>query len=262
MNKQSFSQYTVVWENMIGSRKEQQDAIDIIPIGENCCVTVCDGMGGMQDGAVASQEAIVALHRYFECFVLFENPAHDIPAFLENALQRMDAHVAKLRLENGQHRQMGTTVVTAIIWENMLFWMSVGDSRLYIFRDGELIQATRDHNYLYTLNQLYNAGIISEADYYSEQEKGDALTSYIGINGIEFYDICKSPFRLRENDIVILMSDGIYKSIDDPHIRDILSKNRSVIDKAESIVSIIQEASQNRSQDNASFVLIKWGKTL
>lgn len=245
-------QYRIVSRSIVGSRTEQQDALTFGKTENSFYAIVCDGMGGMEDGAAASKAVVQTMKWLIE-----ENAdrIQNVPDFLLRCIDVLDEKVINLRTRE-QKSGCGTTIVAVVIQADRLYWLSVGDSRLYICRDGEMIQATRDHNYLYTLQELYNAGQITQTQYESESRKGEALTSYIGIGGVELFDICQHPFELAVGDILLLTTDGLYKTLSDNKIKDVLAGVSRLEDAADALISSITEFPKP-NQDNTSFITIK-----
>jgi protein phosphatase len=150
----------------------------------------------------------------------------------------------------------GTTLVAGIIHEDNLNWVSVGDSRMYIFRDKEFIQLTQDHNYFLELNELFDSGKIDREYYKKEAVSGDALISYIGMGGISRINANKEKFHLEENDTVLICSDGVYKTVTDEKISSIIQSS----DSADKISKEIKKEIENKNfneQDNYSYIVLK-----
>lgn len=213
----------------IGERSEQQDAIFVKHLESGGVLLIlCDGMGGFNGGSKASNTAISEMLR-----VICNDNLDNIPDLLTYAMDVADSAVFKLKDENNRRLGAGTTCVTVLIKNNKLYWLSVGDSRLYLIRNSAIIQMTRDH--------VINC----------------QLCSYLGINGIERYDISEKPLDLMKNDILILASDGLYRSISE---RDILKYSVTETDVdvlTEKIINSAVNAGKGRNQDNASIILCK-----
>jgi serine/threonine protein phosphatase PrpC len=245
--------YEIIKKSIIGKRPEQQDAVDYFRANGFLFAVVCDGMGGMKGGSVASQTALAC---FKELTMNAENLSEDLPEFFLRSIDIMDEAVFRIEDEAGDKMNSGTTFVALAIKDRSAFWLSVGDSRLYILRDGEILQVTRDHNYLFTLNQMLSAGVISKTEYEEQLFRGDRLTSYLGMGGIEFMDICQAPFALKSGDYLIITSDGLYKTLSDEEIQDIIIDAQSVRAAAERMVDSVLERDRI-CQDNTSFALIK-----
>lgn len=237
-----------------GSRDEQQDALFYSVMENMTVVILCDGMGGMHFGAAAANAAIDVMKRQMDQKPDFRL---NVPDFFVQAIPALDTAVLNIADSYPDSCKAGTTIVCTVLVDNRLFWLSIGDSRLYILRDGEMVCATRDHNYLYTLDYLLQEGKIDQSFYGKEKEtKGGALTSYLGMGGIDFYDISQSPFPISPGDVLLATTDGLYKALTDREICAVLQRNENAQKAADELLSVVK--SKNISgQDNTSFVIVK-----
>lgn len=211
-----------------GNRKYQQDAVYVSgsrKIAGNrktrVFAAVCDGMGGMADGGRASSTAI---HMFREGFEKIEKePNIQIPTFFRQGIRSVDAVISQFPKEAG--KGSGTTLVAVIAENNRLYWASVGDSRIYILRGRDMIQVTRDHNYMLRLQQMVDNGQMTLQEAQAKKQK-EALISFLGIGNVTLMDINEQPFEMQFGDIVLLCSDGITKTLPDDQIRDIIKMMR------------------------------------
>ncbi len=237
--------------SLLGTRQEQQDSFGIIQEKDRGIAVVCDGMGGLSFGQQASQGAVsILLERYHnkpkEC---------PFPDFFQESLEYMDEYVYKLGRSGTQGRS-GTTVVAVAIEEGKLYWLSVGDSRLYLLRQGALLCATQDHNYRLLLDQRREQGTISPQEYEREMERGNALVSYIGMKGISLMDGNPSPFLLQAQDTLMLMSDGVYRVLSKDASRTFGESSGSASELARHLCERVEQESRP-NQDNATVIAIR-----
>ena len=242
----------VAYNSFIGMRENQEDALSCECDGRNCIAVLCDGVGGLDMGERASAAAV---ETFRALFTLDNLAGADIPTLRRRALHEMDERVSALAGETA-NAHLGTTVVAAVIRNDQLFWISVGDSRLYILRDGELLQATRDHNYSMTLDFMRKNEMISSETMSREQKRGDALVSYIGIGGLELFDICEFPFILKDGDVILLSTDGLYKTMSEDRIKSVLMQC-SVMQFAANQLTEFVKNNMTEDQDNTSFIIIQ-----
>ena len=243
-----FNNCSYAVRSIIGNRTEQQDSVGVVTGEKTLCAVVCDGMGGLNGGKSASRVAVDAMVDIFR--QIKENePMSEV---LVNSVDILDEAVFMLVDETGNRLESGTTVVSVIINNNDLFWMSVGDSRLYLIRNDEMVQATRDHNYELYLDSVSETYTPTESD----MEMSQALISFIGMGGISVMDVSSNPVLLVEGDVVLITSDGLYKAISDEEIKKIIKNNSDVETAADELLSEAEKAAPD-TRDNTSFVLIK-----
>lgn len=242
--------YRISAKSLIGKRDEQQDAYSFFKVGNLICAVVCDGMGGMECGKTASNSTIDLITQIIQ---KTNGEISDIPDFLLHCIDTLDENVCKIKKSDNEKANAGTTIVVCIINGDKLFWLSIGDSRLYISRGNEIEQATRDHNLGFTLEQMKNENKIS-LDLYNEQvTKSEMLTSYIGMGGIDFYDICQSPFIIKPGDILLITTDGLYRTLSENELVDSLLHDDEAANAFETRIKDIDKP----NQDNATFIIIK-----
>ena len=201
----------------IGRRAYQQDCY-CIPSdtsgGAFLCV-LCDGMGGMESGELASQTAANALTAAFEkAGRKVEKPFE----FLEKNILEIDRTVHQLTDAHGNPLRSGTTLLAAIADADKLYWASVGDSRIYLLHGGQLRQLTRDQNYGEVLLQQLLTGKISIEEANADPQK-DALTHFVGIGDLNNINMPAAAQPLGADDIVLLCSDGLYRSLEEEEMQ-------------------------------------------
>ena len=244
--------YKVAMKSIIGTRAEQQDRAFQVSNNQGAFAIVCDGMGGSECGSAAS---LAVVEKFKELYGK-KDPLEAFPEFYLKSIDILDECVYHLRNKNGKRAYAGTTIVAAVIEHDELFWLSVGDSRMYILRGDEFVQATRDHNYFFRLNKMLGEKEIDESQYQIESVKGDALISFVGMGGIEVMDISKEPFKLIPGDTILLTTDGLYKALKDEDIKKCLQTTN--VETATDV--LVRKASEiaYRAQDNTTCIVIRY----
>ena len=250
--------YYTASETHQGTRDYQQDALYVMGTvnersGETATVfgVLCDGMGGMQSGGEASSLVVDEIRRELEALPDGAN----IAAFFREKIRRLDSMMSE-RFGDGA---AGTTMVSVVAIEDKLYWCSIGDSRVYLIRGGEILQVTRDHNYYMELLEDVLKGRITqeEADNHPKKE---ALISFIGSGSADLIDANTEPFTLINGDIILLCSDGLTKSLADEEVRKLVQKSSYDLKEAARILINTAIDIDMNPKDNTSVILIQYIK--
>lgn len=246
--------------SVIGKRKEQQDTVladDEYSYFEKgrAIATLCDGMGGLKGGKLASSACASLLNNSFHALTKDEDISH----FYRNIIQRLDFDVKKLKDENGKALNSGTTLVSVAISDGRLYWISVGDSRIYLIRNGKMLCITHDHNYSMILNQRVQKGQLTKEQAESDPQK-DALVSYIGMGGVKYIDINSKPFVLSDGDCLILCSDGLYRTVEEVEMLRIMTAPNNDMRSAAKELTDLAISKNKRNQDNTSVITIQFNE--
>lgn len=194
-----------------GARSYQEDALiaDFSNGSELGFVVLADGMGGHAAGDVASK--IVVTEMFTEltfmrtemeksntciCDVLRKAALH--------ANEALKDHVAAYPETKG----MGATLVATVIVGGKLYWISIGDSPLFLFRDNVLIQLNEDHSLSRTIDVMVQSGVLSAQDGANHPDR-NVLTSVLFGEPIQEIDCPSDPTQLRAGDTLIVASDGL-----------------------------------------------------
>ena len=233
----------------VGGRESQQDTLFVGESEDQLLAVICDGMGGLNGGEKASELAVRMLAESF-----YSRRIASVPDFYRTLLPRIDEAVFGIEA-GGRRIGAGSTLVSVILGPAGLFWASVGDSRLYLYRAGELICPVRAHNYRLLLDRMLEAGRIDREVYRREEPKGEALVSYLGMGGLQMADISENAFLARPGDQILLCSDGLYKSLPDERIRQILASAEPPEARAGQLLDGALAAG-GAKQDNTSGILL------
>jgi serine/threonine protein phosphatase PrpC len=159
-------------------------------------------MGGHTAGNVASSIAVTIFNKFFQSSF----PPIEVEAALTEALNLSNEKIRASVKEKPALRGMGCTMVTAYLDDDDLYWVSVGDSHLYLIRERELIKPNANHSYGAHLDMLKEQGIEFE------EQVGmlrNMLMSAITGEKISNIDISETPIKVRSGDRVIVASDGL-----------------------------------------------------
>lgn len=219
---------------------------------------VADGMGGHGYGEVASELAIRTSHHYVgasrDRFDVSWPFGYEVNKSLdENRLAtaiNMANRLVWREVENTPaYAGMGTTIVAAIVNEDRVAIGSVGDSRAYLIRDGQMRQLTVDDSWV---ANLIREGAISEEQAMSHAKR-NVLTQAVGSH--QQLDVHTLEETLQGGDILALMSDGVYGVIESAALRSILF---SCPDLRTSVRQVIEAARQQGAPDNASCIVLRY----
>lgn len=247
--------YEISLYSTIGNRSEQQDRVgyEFKEIGG--LVVLCDGMGGHEGGSLASNIAVEEFLRAYQAYTGDDNPQQ----FLLQMIDSLDKKIASLTKPDHTKMRAGSTLSAILLEKNNLHWVSVGDSRIYIYRKDEFVQVTKDHNYMMLLDERKKQGKISDAEYQLEIGKGNVLISFLGANGLPYVEHNSAPLELLSGDIVVLITDGIYKLLSDDEVHEKLKEGQTLENILKNIhrLTKYKAVENNVKQDNISIALIK-----
>ena len=242
-----------------GQRELQEDSVVTdFPVGMDVgYVVLADGMGGHAAGEIAS--AIIVTEVFAELkFKLSDLARHEqsIPSILKHAALTANGCIRDYVAENPTNYGMGATLIAPIFVEDRLYWISVGDSPLYLFRDGRLRQLNEDHSMAPEIDLMVASGLISPEEGQNHPDR-NCLRSVLLGDRINKIDCPDEAFQLREGDIVIASSDGLQFLSDDDIVR-LLTKDadRSSIEIAHTLLTGVNSLN-DPDQDNISISVIK-----
>jgi len=244
---------TVATAQIRGTRDYQEDtlAVQALTVGghaDDLLLVLADGMGGHAGGDVASRLVV-------EQFCIAYGNCHgSIPMDLRSCLNVANEALANAAMDMPELRGMGTTLIGCVIRENELYWVSVGDSPLWVCREGVLQRLNADHSMVPLLDDMVRTGVMdSEAALVDARR--NMLRSAVAGRVVELVDLCEEPWQLLAGDIVILASDGVETlTVDELAAALKNPRAKSLQQLADDLTASIEAAGQ-RSQDNASLVL-------
>ena len=243
--------------SVLGDRDEQEDSFGFALKKDEGLAVVCDGMGGYNGGATVSAMAVDSFLKDYTQSPFWAEPSKKMIELSKNADALVCDYCSGKGTEYAFHA--GTTLVSIYIKKKDLYWCSVGDSRAYLFRNGEFVQLTQDQNYKAVLQGKLNTGVIDENEYQAEIKKGEALISYLGIGNLNLIDFNEIKLELQSNDRIIIMSDGLYKLLSDDEISRITNNFTNVGDALQALELKARKNSKSVqiSRDNMTVIIIK-----
>lgn len=246
--------------DILGTRRTQQDDCwyGINSAEHELLAVVCDGMGGLSGGEQASETAISVISELYRQSA----PIQDPQAFFREAAIAANKAVQALKTKDGKALNAGSTVVAVLIREDEVYWLSIGDSRIYLLRDCEIYPCCKEHNYEAMLREKLDSGEITPEEALADKTRRDALTSYLGIRSLKLMEINQTPLKLLPNDMLLLCSDGLYKSLKDDEICRLAVENKMDVQMAAETLTAQALAHAVGGQDNTTVILIRYNGDL
>lgn len=231
---------------------------DSVARNEVCgLVVLADGMGGYNAGEVASGIAIEVLLSEIVPALKNASPVERdretgeelAVMLLARGIHKANASIYQAAQGHSQYAGMGTTLVTALFYDNRVVVGHVGDSRLYRLRGEALETLTRDHS---LLQEQIDCGMISVENARHSQNK-NLVTRAVGIDAELIPEIHLHDVEV--GDVFLLCSDGLNDMVDDDDIQSILYAMQGNLPLAAE--QLIQTANDNGGRDNVSVILVK-----
>jgi protein phosphatase len=204
-------------------------------------LAVADGMGGALAGEVAAQVAVEAVAR-----LAAPVTADDV----RRALEEANRAIRRMASEDPDKAGMGTTLTAAMLADDRIDVVHVGDSRAYLWRDGELRQLTEDHS---VVAELVRRGSLSAEDAEHHPQR-NVITRALGAEPEVVADTVSEP--LRDGDVVMLCSDGLSSYVPERDIAGILAAAATL---REAAAALVERANAAGGTDNVTVVLARAG---
>lgn len=204
----------------IGARGSQQDSFGFGDPEDEAFLAhggfvavVCDGMGGMEHGDLASRTAV----RSFLDAYSRKTPDENIPEALERSVREANDRVVEMARELGAAESVGTTLVAASVIDagaesKSMYFISVGDSGLFHISEGQMQTVNRPHIFANILDTAVSRGTLSKEQALLHPER-ESLTSFIGVGVLEEIDRNVDPWPIADGDTILLASDGLFKTL-------------------------------------------------
>lgn len=222
---------------------------------------VADGVGGQIAGEIASRLAVDTIGRYFDGLERIDN----ISKHLEQAILQANDAVYKASQDNPEYRGMSTTVAVNAILDDYLFIAHVGDSRIYLFRDGRLRQISTDHTWA---QEAIEAGLLTPEQAKKHPNRNVIRRHLGGSPEVEVdHRLILEPGQsaiaarsnqgmiIREGDTLLICSDGLTDMINDQSVHETLLNH--YFDLTAAANELIEKANQAGGKDNITVVLLQ-----
>ncbi len=209
---------------------------------------VADGMGGYEGGQEASRIAVETIEQTYS-----EGDYSDPQSLLTNGIRAAHNRVLQYGIEHPGLAGMGTTCTAIALISANLYFAHVGDSRLYLIREGKPTRITRDHSYV---NRLVETGLISSQEAETHPHR-NILTAAVGA-GIEVVpEYPPAPIQLASNDNLLLCTDGLWGVVTDEEI------GKAVDGKPpqSACESLVRLAKERGGPDNITLMILRINKS-
>lgn len=237
--------FRIAWQTDVGIRRRGRPNEDRVEVwteqGKPPLLIVADGMGGHRGGAVASQ---LVVQHFLSCYQDLPSST-DWRAGLTSCVYA--AHRAVRDAAQQRHfPSMGSTVVAAVLLPDRVIGVNVGDSRAYLFQEGELKQLSRDHS---VAAELLRRGEITPEEAYMHPTRNRLIQSISAQRDHIYPHIFEVSWR--PGDQILLCSDGLWGVVPETDIMDILRLHTP----AEAVARLIQRANEMEGPDNISIIM-------
>lgn len=233
----------------IGTREKQDDSFASYVSDYGTLAVVADGIGGFLNGHIASR---ITVNTFVEEFKKGDVTGN-ISYYFQHAAKTANYEIRK----KFDDVPCGTTLVSTLIIGNELYWMSVGDSVIALFRDGRIIPINRKQNVENWLEDQYFSGKIRREEA-MDHPQSRRLMNYIGFDGFEGGEVSPRPVTLKKGDKVLLYSDGV-EVLNQIELENLLARKAPAYDLADDIIDAINHKNK-KSKDNSTIIIIDINK--
>lgn len=219
---------------------------------------VADGMGGHSSGEVASRLAVETIANFFKATrgddeITWPYKMEKGRKYDENrlvvAIKLANQRIFEAAQRELRYKGMGTTIVSTLYGEGEVFVAHVGDSRVYLVRDGHMNQLTEDHS---LLNDYIRNRQLTPEEIENFPHK-NVIVRALGMRDIVAVDV--TTIVPKPNDIFLLCTDGLSGMIDDAAMTEIVKKNGEL---AKTVDDLVDGANKNGGQDNITVMLLQF----
>ncbi|MCK8624165.1 Stp1/IreP family PP2C-type Ser/Thr phosphatase [Apilactobacillus xinyiensis] len=238
----------VAYKSITGKlRENNEDYVGVFTNNKNIKLgLLADGIGGNRGGEVASKMAVLNMGEKFEHTDFDDYDSAYL--WLKSQISFSNVQILNTSKRFDSLKNMGTTVVATIVFDDRFLITNLGDSRGYLMHGNKFMQLTEDHSYV---NELVKSGELSPKEALNSPLK-NVIVKSLGISDDSDVKIRDFPFNLKDQ--ILICSDGLTNMLSDKEIKRQLSLNNDVETKC---VDLVELANANGGTDNISVLIIK-----
>jgi PPM family protein phosphatase len=231
-------------------REKNEDSYNIIDNynGSLIIFIIADGMGGHNSGELASKMAVDTASKYIRNTPEMMNSRENIPRAIKKIIDDTNSNVFANSKKNIENTGMGTTFIITVIFNKRLYIGHVGDSRVYLIRNNEIIRVTTDHSYV---EELVKIGSLTREEAESHPRK-NIITKALGCEQTLEADIYSCDCK--KDDCLILCTDGLTNMLGEQEIKEAVLNSKTPEDACN---ILIKRANKNGGRDNITVIVIK-----
>ena len=230
-------------------RQTNQDAVEGKVISSDLAWTVvCDGMGGINGGDIASKMAVDRISESITQSITPDTDEEKVVRIMKSSIELANENIFEKSNAQEELKGMGTTVVLGVVVKNNLYVMHAGDSRAYLISGPGIKQISVDHS---IVQEMLDSGEITAEEARNHFQK-NIITRALGINSEIKIDYNK--IKLKNEDVILICTDGLSNNLEDGEIYKIFCKeNLNDIPDA-----LVEECNERGGKDNITVSIIKY----
>lgn len=236
-------------DSRIGGRKENQDSAGLRDTKLGYLIVVCDGMGGMQGGSVASQIAVQTILETVASADVQANPSMTLIKAIRNA----NMAIIEEGRDDPNLQGMGTTVTALLLTPHSALTAYLGDSRIYQIRHGEKVFRTFDHSMVF---EMVKEKVISE-EQARLSDQSNVIMKALGITPDIEVEVVERPYR--KGDRFVLCTDGFWGAMPEDEFIRHLSEKKPLDKILDSTANIVESIGRNsgKEYDNLTAAILE-----
>lgn len=231
-----------------GDREINEDSLQSFQVGNKMVFVLADGLGGHGYGEIASKEAVEAVKKHF-----ISNSEEEIHKLLQDSFQVAHNMLKKLQNEVHDDSFFKTTMAIVVIGEDYVIWGHIGDSRIYHFEEGCLIERSMDHS---VPQMLFNTGAIREKQIRHHEDR-NRLTRVLGSDEENSKPFITIQEPRNEDAAFLLCSDGFWEFVPEKTMIKTLHKSADVGEWLRAMEKRALKNGKKYNMDNYSAIAVK-----
>lgn len=210
---------------------------------------LADGVGGGNSGEIASRTAVSEIANYVVNHTLsYLDDKYEIVGYMKDAFEAANSKIYDMARAHEENYGMATTAIIVYVRKGKAYIGNIGDSRVYLYRNGDYLQLTEDHTYV---NTLVKAGILSKEEADLDERKNVIIKALGAEPTVEpdFFQV-----DVKKGDILLACSDGLYDEVSDEEIIEVIREKDNMNELA---AELIARANKNGGRDNITIITLQ-----
>ena len=236
--------------NLIGGREENQDRVRVVTGPDAIMLIVVGGMGGHAEGALAAE---VASQTIADAFAAIPKPVFDPQGFMHRAIGSAHAKLVDMGPDLKIEFRPRATCVVCLIQDNAVYWAHVGDSRIYLLRNGTILERTRDHSHVELLLQ---EGLITE-DEIADHPMRNFVECCLGGDALLPGMTVTNQKCLEAGDTLLACTDGFWSALEDEQIASLSARKGQLSGNLLRLGEVAVKLAGPHA-DNTSAIALRW----